>query len=129
MRQLKYGGQIVPGDFIVISYGNYLDFGWYVGNGRGTLQYHTLRGPSVCYDQYKTWLRYSDEEKSKNKWMTKRYEKGFTLKCIWKSYINSVHSTRVMKVTNPEDIFTEPEDRKMYEDSKQALITLKFIKQ
>jgi hypothetical protein len=88
-----------------------------------------MRGPSTVYDNYKTWLRYSDEEKGKNKWMSKRYEKGFTIKCLWKSFINSVHSTRIMKITNIEDIFTDQEDRKIYEDSKQALITLKFIKQ
>jgi len=129
MRTIKYGGQLVPGDFIAVSNGNYIDFGWYAGDGRGTLQYHTMRGPSVCYNQYKDWLRYSDEEKGKNKWMSKRYEKGFTMKCIWKSFINSVHGARVMKITNIEDIFTDQEDRKIYEDSKQALITLKFIKQ
>jgi len=129
MRELKYGGQIVPGDFIAVSDGNHLSFGWYAGNGRGTLQYYPMRGPSSVYNDYKTWLRYSDGEKGRNKWMSKRYEKGFTMKCLWKSFINSVHSTRVMKITNIEDIFTDQEDRIMYEDSKQALITLKFIKQ
>jgi hypothetical protein len=129
MRELKYGGQIVPGDFIAVSDGNYLNFGWYAGDGRNTLQYYTMRGPQSVYNDYKTWLRYSDDEKNKNKWMSKRYEKGFTMKCLWKSFINSVHATRVMKITNIEDIFTNPEDRKEYEDSKQALITLKFIKQ
>lgn len=129
MRELKYGGQIVPGDFIVVSDGNHLSFGWYAGNGRGTLQYYPMRGPQSVYNDYKSWLRYSEEEKKKNRWTTKRYEKGFTMKCIWKSFVNAVHSTRVMKITNIEDIFTDPEDRKTYEESKQALITLKFIKQ
>jgi hypothetical protein len=129
MRELKYGGQIVPGDFIAVSDGNHLSFGWYIGDGRNTLQYYYMRGPQSVYNDYKTWLRYSDEEKSKNRWMTRRFEKGFTLKCLWKSAIQAVHATRVMKITNVEDIFTDPEDRKMYEESKEALITLKFIKQ
>ena len=129
MRELKYGGQIVPGDFIVVSDGNHLSFGWYAGNGRGTLQYYPMRGPQSVYNSYKEFLRFTDKEKSENKWMTKRFEKGFTMKCIWKSFVNAVHSTRIMKITNIEDIFTDPEDRKEYEDSKQALITLKFIKQ
>jgi hypothetical protein len=47
---------------------------------------------------------------------------------MYKSYINAVHATRVMKVTNPEDIFIEQQDREDYEKSKEALITLNFIK-
>jgi len=35
----------------------------------------------------------------------------------------------VVKITNPEDIFTDQEDREEYEKSKEILIKLKFIKQ
>ena len=128
MRELKYGGQIVPGDFIAISDGNHINFGWYAGNGRGTLQYYPMRGAMRCYEDYKSWLAMSDEEKAKNKWYSKRFEKGFTVKCLWKSYINSVHPTRVMKLENPEQVFTEQEDIMDYEKSKEALITLNIIK-
>jgi hypothetical protein len=69
----------------------------------------------------------TDEKKSKS-WYSKRYAKGFTIKCLWKSYINAVHSTRIVKVTNIEDVFTEPEDLLEYEKSKEALLTLNFIK-
>lgn len=129
MRNIKYGGQIVPGDFVVVSYQNHLDFGWYAGNGRGTLQYYTMRGPAVAYRDYEDWLKLSDEEKAKNKWATSRFIKGFTTKCFWKSYINSVHPTRIMKVPSPEEVFTEQEDRELYERSKEILITLNIIKQ
>lgn len=129
MRNIKYGGQIVPGDFVVVSYQNHLDFGWYAGNGRGTLQYYTMRGPAIAKLEYEKWSNMSDKEKSENKWMTSRFIKGFTAKCFWKSYINSVHPTRIMKVPNPEQIFTEQEDRELYERSKEVLITLNIIKQ
>jgi len=129
MRELKYGGQIVPGDFLAISYNNHLDFGWYAGNGRGTLQYYPMHGPMRCYEDYESWSKYSDEEKRKNKWASKRFEKGFTPKCLWKSFINSVHKTRVMKITNIEDIFTDPEDRETYEKSKEVMIKLNLVKQ
>lgn len=129
MRTIKYGGQIVPGDFLAISYNNHLDFGWYAGNGRGTLQYYTMRGPGNVYRDYQSWLKVSDEEKKKNMWQSKRFENGFTAKCLWKSYINAVHSTRVMKITNIEDIFTDQEDRQEYEKSKEVLVTLNIIKQ
>ena len=127
MRQLKYGGQIVPGDFIAISYSNHIDLGWYAGNGSGTLQYYHLRSPRQAKDRYEEWLK--EEESKRSKWLSKTYEKGFTRKCLWKSYINSVHSTRVMKITNPEEILTEQEDLQEYEKSKEVLLTLNFIKQ
>lgn len=129
MRHLKYGGQIVPGDFIVISYNNYLDFGWYAGNGSGTLQYYGMRGPGHAYRDYEDWLKMTDKEKSENTWQAKRFEKGFTRKCLWKSYISSPHPTRIMKITNIEDIFTEREDREEYERSKEAMIKVNLIKQ
>ena len=129
MRTIKYGGQIVPGDFIAMSFGNHMDFGWYAGNGRGTLQYYPVRGAMRCYEDYKSWLAMSDEEKRKNKWASKRFEKGFTVKCLWKSFINSVHKTRVMKLTNVEDIFTEQEDIREYQESKEVMIKLNLVKQ
>ena len=128
MRTLKYGGVLHPGDFIAISYQNHIQFGWYVQDGKGTLQFYYLHGPGSAYDNYKQWLTYSDAEKANNKWMTKRFEKGFTTKCLWKAYINSVHDTRVMKINNPEEIFTDQEEREKYERSKEALITLNFIR-
>ena len=128
MRELKYGGQIVPGDFLAISYNNHIDFGWYAGNGRGTLQYYTFRGPKSAQERYDEWLTLSDEEKKKH-WLAKYHEKGLSVKCLWKSYINSIHSTRVMKITNIEDIFTEKEDREDYEKSREVLVTLNIIKQ
>lgn len=129
MRTLKYGGVLHPGDFIAISEGNHISFGWYVGDGQGTLQFYYMRSPGRSYKDYQDWCKWSDEQKGNNKWMTRRFEKGFTSKCIWKSYINAVHSTRVVKITNVEDIFTEQEDREEYEKSKEVLITLNFIKQ
>ena len=125
MRELKYGGMIVPGDFVAISYNNHIDFGWYAGNGRGTLQYYTFRGPESAHLRYEDWVTSTD----KSEWMLKRYLKGFTIKCLWKSYINAVHDTRVIKITNIDDIFTQKEDRETYEKSREILIKLNFIKQ
>lgn len=127
MRTLKYGGVLHPGDFIAVSNGNHISFGWYAGDGRGTLQFYYLGQPARTYKDYQDWLTWNDEQKSKNKWMTRRFEKGFTTKCMWKSYINAVHATRVMKIDRPEEIFTDQEDRDTYERSKEALITLNFI--
>jgi hypothetical protein len=129
MRKLKYGGDLHPGDFIAISEQNRMSFGWYFGDGiGGTLQYYYLRAPLNSYEYYEEWSKKTPEAK-KASWYDKKFQKGFTLKCIWKSYINAVHKTRVVKITNPEDIFTDQEDREEYEKSKEILIKLKFIKQ
>jgi hypothetical protein len=130
MRKLKYGGDLHPGDFIAIAEQNRMSFGWYFGDGiGGTLQYYYLGAPDNCYDVYKNWEKITDPEIKSRHWSAKKYSKGFSLKCIYKSYINAVHNSRVVKITNPEEIFTDPEDRKTYEESKEVLTKLKFIKQ
>jgi hypothetical protein len=130
MRKLKYGGDLHPGDFIAVSEGNRIFFGWYFGDGRGgTLQYYYIGAPSSSYNVYQNWENIKDPEIKSRHWSAKKYSKGFSLKCIYKSYINAVHNSRVVKITNPEDIFTDQEDRQEYEKSKEILIKLKFIKQ
>jgi len=123
MRTLRYGGKLLPGDFIAVSNGNWLTFGWYCGDGRGTLQYYMMHGPAARYKDYQKFLQDPEKHRYHN-----RYEKGFTLKNIWKSYINAVHSTRVVKIEHPETVFTDKEDIEDYQKSKEVLITLNFIK-
>ena len=126
MRTIKYGGVLHPGDFIAISNGNHISFGWYAGDGRGTLQYYWMGGPGQVYDFYLEWQK---NPSTANSWRAKNFEKhGFTSKLFTKSYVNAVHETRVMKITNPEELFTKREDRDEYEKSKEALITINFIK-
>jgi len=128
MRTLKYGGLLVPGDFIAISDGNHINFGWYAGNGRNTLQYYGVGVPVSMYKRYEEWTMLKEEDR-KSKWTNKQFEKGFTTKCLWKSFINSVHKTRVIKLTNVEDIFTDQEDMKEYQESREVMIKLNLIKQ
>lgn len=123
--EIKYGGKLQIGDFIVISNGNHVDFGWYCGNGRGTLQYYHYGVPGHRYEDYNEFIKNPD----KLFYSKKVFEKGFTISCLWKSYIRSIHSTRVVKLTHPEQIFTELEDIERYEKSKEVLIKLNFIKQ
>ena len=125
--ELKYGGKLEFGDLVAVSNGNYLYFGFYAGTGRGTLQYYTLWSVTNAHDRYNDWLISNDEVKAKH-WNSKRYSKGFTSKCIGKTYINAVHSTRVMKVTNPETVFTDPKDAEMYQYAKNILIKIGMIK-
>ena len=127
MRTLQYGGDLYIGDFIGISVANIMDFGWYCGDGKGgTLQYYSLRAPKYRYEDYEVWTKLpADQQK---KWYPRCYTNGWTIKCLWKSHINSVHNTRVIKLPHPEDIFTDKQDREIYEKSKEVLIKLNFIK-
>lgn len=130
MRKLKYGGDLHPGDFIAIAEQNGMSFGWYFGDGRGgTLQYYYLYSPSGSYESYEDWEKIKDPEIKSRHWRAKIYSKGFTLKCIRKGYINAVHDTRVMKINNPEEIFTDPKEIETYRKSKEVLLKLKFVKQ
>lgn len=127
MRKLQHGGDLHPGDFIAIAEQNHMSFGWYFGDGRGTLQYFYYTQPRGVEEYYEEWTKLSDEAKKRD-WRTTRFKNGFTVKSIYKSYVNAVHKTRVIKLNNPEEIFTDPEDREYYEKSKEALIKLNFLK-
>lgn len=126
-RTLRYGGELEIGDFIAVSDGNYLSFGWYCGDGRGTLQYYSLNNVYHTIKKYEEYLITPLDKRAS--WQDKSYAKGFTLKHFYKCYINSVHDTRVMKLTNVEDVFTDQEDREKYEIGRAKLIELNFIKQ
>ena len=128
MRTIKYGGVVHPGDFIAISNGNHISFGWYAGDGRGTLQFYFMNSPMHAKNNYESWKEDFDKGKiAPDSWRAKQYKDGFTRKSLWKSYINSVHKTRVMKITNPDELLTEQEDREIYEKSKEILIQLNVI--
>lgn len=129
MRTLKHGGDLRPGDFIAVAEQNRMSFGWYFGDGiGGTLQYYYYGAPKHSYEVYQNWENIVKPEDKQKHWRWKQYAKGFTLKCIYKAYINVVHDTRVVKITNPEEIFTNLEDRETYEKSKEILIKLNFVK-
>jgi hypothetical protein len=123
MRTLKYGGDLQIGDFIGVSVNNCMDFGWYCGDGiNKTLQYYTIWAPKVIYEDYEAWKKLPEDKNPG------AYKNGWTIKCLYKSYINTVHDTRVIKILHPEDIFTNKADREAYEKSKEVLIKLNFIK-
>jgi hypothetical protein len=127
MRTLKYGGDLYIGDFIGISVTNSMDFGWYCGDGTsGTLQYYTMWAVKARHEHYEMWQKLPVDQRTR--WYPTSYKDGFTKKCLYKSFINAVHDTRVIKLPHPEDIFTNKEDREAYENAKEVLIKLNFIK-
>lgn len=124
MRTIKFGGQLERGDFIAISYSNYIQFGWYVGDGKGgTIQFYNYSAPNSLALRYAKYLTITNP----TKWEMSRYKDGLSLKGIYKDFIYDTSPHRVCKV-NPMDIFTDPEERETFEKSEDVLIKLNFIK-
>lgn len=127
--KIRYGGELRPGDFIAVSENSaYLQFGWYFGQGSGTLQYISIHSPGNTFEIYNDWKN----GKEVNHWYKERFERhGFTSKLFYKSYIYGSgideNGTRVMKIENPESVFTNPEDLEIYNKSKEALIHINFL--
>jgi hypothetical protein len=124
MRTIRYGGQIEKGDFLIISYQNCIGFGWYIGEGKGTIHFYNLYAPKNYNEAYESYLK----ETKHSKWSENKYEKGFNLKSVYKDYIYDTNEFRIAKVNNPEEFFTNPNDFLTYEQSRDVLIKLKFIK-
>ena len=128
--KLRYGGDLQIGDFILVANSNYATFGWFCGRGQGgTVQYYHFRVPGERYTTFKEWE--DGKLPQLNKWVREKFEKhGFTSKLFYKEYIYGggveINGSRVVKITDPESIFTHPEDLEYYRKSKEALIQIKF---
>jgi len=126
--KVRYGGDLQIGDFIMIANSNYTSFGWYCGRGRNTVQYYHFRVPGDRFEYFQQWQTNGLKD---NPWFVEQIEKhGFTAKLFYKEYIYGggidLNGCRVVKITDPESIFTEQEDLENYRKSKEALIYIKF---
>jgi hypothetical protein len=125
--KIRYGGDLQPGDFIITANGNYTDFGWFIGTGRGTVQYINTRTPTYVLDQYR---EYEANKDTCRDWIKERYKDGLTIRNMHKSYIYGAgvrqKGSRVVKIENPEKMFTEQEDLEQYLESKEILNNIKF---
>jgi hypothetical protein len=126
--KIRYGGDLQTGDFIIIANEKYTDFGWFVdNNGKGTLQYIYAKTPASALNQYR---KYEANKSTCRSWIKERYKDGFTIKTIKKCYIYGIGvqngGSRVVRIENPETMFTEQEDLELYLKSKEILNNLKF---
>jgi len=134
MNTLKIGNNLTLelGDFIIVAYQDSLQYGWYCGQGRykNTLHYYSLWGPG---DALEIFEKYEAEEevgvRHSNKWHSDKFKKygGFTSKCFNKNYLNSYYESRILKPSNPDELFTNAEHLEKYKKSKEALIKIKFL--
>jgi hypothetical protein len=121
MRTVNYGGDLKIGDFIAVSYNSGFILGWYCGEGKNTLQFFETHWPSRSLDQYnrvKADAGYRDHDKANSEEFNKSW--------ITKSYV--MHwKWRVMKIQDPESLFTDIEDLNKYIESRQILEQIKSI--
>jgi len=127
--KVRYGGDLQIGDFIMVAGNGYTSFGWYCGQGRGTIQYYQYGVPGNMFENFQEWQ--TNGPKDINSWYAEKFQKhGFTSKLFYKDYIYGngigVNGSRVVKIADPESIFTEQEDIDRYKKSKEALISIKF---
>jgi hypothetical protein len=123
----RYGGELQIGDFIAVAYSNTFSFGWYVGSGKGTIQFVDVHGPASAWHIYERWKA----GELIGHWYSKRFAKdGFTFKLLYKNYVlgdKVDEGRRVIKIEDPESIFTNAGDLEEYKKSKEALIYIKFL--
>lgn len=123
---LKFtGGSLRIGDFIAVAYSHSFCLGFFAGYGRGTVQYYHLFTPHSTYEDY---LNFKQDPSKFSPYMSRKFADGFNKKCIWKSYVNSPHGNRIIKLERPEDIL-DAEHLEQYNNSREALIEAKIIQQ
>lgn len=97
----RYTGEIVKGDLVAIAYYNYMTLAIYIGRGKeGTFQYYELNHIINVEDQ--------------------------NLPKLTKSYVNSPHTTRIMKVL-PEALSMERKEE--YDKAMHYLKTRNYLEQ
>lgn len=113
----------------MVANSNSTSFGWYCGEGQNTIQYYHYGVPGSMFEAFQEWQ--TNGPKDVSPWYVQKFEKhGFSFKLFYKDYIygNGIvdQGSRVVKLTDPESIFTNQEDLDRYRKSKEALIYIKF---
>jgi hypothetical protein len=120
------GLKVEIGDFVIIACDNHLYYGWVAGTGVGnsTLQFYTVPVVNATAKSYEDWKLNLDT----TTYLGRRFSKGFTVKSLYKTYINTVGNWRVMVVKEPDLLFADEEKNEAYIKAKETLIKLNFLK-
>ena len=89
MYTVLHGGDIHKGDLIAVSNGNDFTIGIYFGRGSGgTVQYYRYSTPRYCKERHENRVKSIGAEKAG----------PFTIKNLWKDFLNTPRDTRIMKL-------------------------------
>ena len=121
---IRYGGQLQLGDFIVVSNDKTLTFGWYTGLGNNTVQYVSITTPISMNRIFENWK----SNPTSYRYYDKKFEKkGLLFSHLPKGYVLDKHRFQIAKIPgNPEDLFTNVQDLENYRASKKVLESMKF---
>lgn len=117
---IKHGGTLQVGDFIAISKKDYVQFGWYSGNGRaGNLQF--VRPFFVVKDKEHF------EDRVRKGTTSNKDKQGFSLDHIGKEFVKHKHADYVIKINDASGLFTGV-DLQLYEEARSILKAMNVIK-
>jgi hypothetical protein len=101
---IRFGGDLKPGDLIAVGRMGYLELGWFVKEGKGTVHYYSFRAVQSYLNSTAT----------------------FNPKDC-KKHANINYYGTVVKITCPEEILVIPTDFATYINGTEILKTLKLI--
>jgi hypothetical protein len=105
-NEIRFGGTLHIGDFIMVGSDYGFTYGWYSGNGKaGNIQFIS---PSMVY-------------------FANDGNQPFTFNNIKKSFVRDSRKDNVVKITNPERVFTN-EYLRHYIEAKELLTKINFLK-
>lgn len=123
--KIDVGGNLQTGDLIGVAYANYIVYGWFIPDGE-SLMFITLNSVKYAKDRFDEWEQGANTGSTNLAWLSKRFGKGFTYKCIARDYIVAWGNNRVFKVQNPEEFFAGSSNEQLYLVTRQILQDLKF---
>jgi hypothetical protein len=104
-NEIRFGGTLNIGDFIMIGSDYGFSYGWYSGNGKaGNIQFIS---PSMVY--------FADKADK------------FSFSNIKKSFVRDSRKGNVVKITDPESVLTN-ECLRHYIEAKELLTKINFLK-
>jgi hypothetical protein len=101
---IRYGGVLKSGDFIVVGRQGYFDLGWFIKEGKNTVHYY-------CFRRVGNYLRNAEEFNAK----------------MCKTHAGISYAGNVIKVIYPEEILVLPNDFEAYVKGSEILKNLKLI--
>lgn len=122
---IDLGGELHVGDMIGVSYSNSIEYGWYVP-GRESLMFVRIGVPSIVKNHFQEYQDGVAAGKTFGKYLTNRYAKGLTFKCMSRDFITAWGRNRVFKIDNPEEFFKGSKIESAYLEAKAILNDVNF---
>jgi len=122
-KKSNFGNILEMGDFMCIAMSTWLDFGFYFGEGKETIQYYSTKNIIWLFENYNKAL--VDTEHWNHK---KAISESFSIKWLRKSFLVNTSPYRILKLPNPIELFKDQESLDEYNKAVEILKQLRIIK-